>query len=132
MEALKVAKYIINKCTKEKKNPICCLQIMNLLYHIQIEHTKQFKELCFTDDILAYRFGPCITTVFRHYYSSFASFPIEICYKQEELPIFDYAKKRLIDSIIENKRNDYIWDIVNNKDSLWYKTFYEEKHIINI
>lgn len=123
---MEVAKYIINKCTLDNY-PISNLKLLKILYYIQIAFLQKFGEPCFEDDIQARKFGPVVPQVYRHY-RKYSSLPIDIQYSDKDLPKFKETQKKLIDSIIEDKREKYVWDLVtetHEKGSAWH-TIYRE------
>ena len=80
--ALDVAKYVIALHQKESR-PISNLRLQKVLYYIQGYSLKKFKTVAFDDDIVNWRYGPVVPSV---YY--------EFCkYARESIPA-DYSAKR--------------------------------------
>ena len=60
--ALNVAKYIIDKCTRENY-PISNLQLQKILYYIQREFLQRGPK-AFPEEIEAWQFGPVVPEVY--------------------------------------------------------------------
>ena len=75
--ALEIAKYIIDKCTKDNC-PISNLQLQKILYYIQREFLQQ-GEIAFPEEIEAWQFGPVVPEVYRQY-CGFGALPIRMRY----------------------------------------------------
>lgn len=121
MKAIDEAKYIINKCTKDE-HPISNLQLQKILYYIQVAFLQKLGFPCFDDPIEAWKFGPVVSTVY-YYYRHYSSLPIEITYLTEELPCLEKKQKELIDRIVNEKREKYVWDLVTDthaKNTAWF------------
>lgn len=63
--ALNIAKYIIDKCTRERY-PVSNLQLQKILYYIQREFL-QLGTKAFSEEIEAWQFGPVVPAVYRQY-----------------------------------------------------------------
>lgn len=61
--ALSIARYIIDKCTKERY-PISNLQLQKILYYIQREFLQQGMK-AFPEEIEAWQFGPVVPEVYK-------------------------------------------------------------------
>lgn len=105
--ALDIAKYVINKCTKEKY-PISNLQLQKILYYIQREFL-QCETIAFSEEIEAWQFGPVVPEVYKQY-CGFGALPIRMQYsiniKENDL--------KIINPIVEKKRLLNPWDMVND------------------
>lgn len=75
--ALNMAKYIIDKCTRDKY-PISNLQLQKILYYIQKEFL-QHGSMAFPENIEAWQFGPVVPEVYRQY-CGFGALPIRMRY----------------------------------------------------
>ena len=103
--ALEIAKYVVNKCTKEN-HPISNLQLQKILYYIQKEFLDNGRE-AFKDDIEAWQFGPVVRNVYN-YYCGFGAMPITMEYDT------NICKESavIINPIVEKKRKLNPWDLV--------------------
>ncbi|GFI33137.1 MAG: DUF4065 domain-containing protein [Lachnospiraceae bacterium] len=108
--ALEIAKYIINKCTKDKC-PVSNLQLQKILYYVQREFLQQGTK-AFPEEIEAWQFGPVVREVYRQY-CGFGAMPIRMQY--DVRLTLDYM--RIIDSTVEKKRQLNPWDLVSDTHS---------------
>lgn len=109
MEAMNVAKYIINKCTNDN-HPISNLQLQKIMYYIQYEFLVEFDKPLFEDDFQAWKFGPCIPRIY-YMYCGAGSLKLEYNYSESN-KFFDKKQRDMIDKIVEDKRKKYPWDLV--------------------
>lgn len=107
---LSIAKYIIDKCTKDRY-PISNLQLQKILYYIQREFLQQ-GAMAFQEDIEAWQFGPVVPEVYKQY-CGFGALPIRMKYEIAIQP----NDKNIIDSIVEKKRILNPWDMVSDTHS---------------
>lgn len=107
--ALEIAKYIIDKCTKDNC-PISNLQLQKILYYIQREFLQQ-GEIAFPEEIEAWQFGPVVPEVYRQY-CGFGALPIRMRYMVR----IELDDIRMINPIIE-KRILNPWDMVSDTHS---------------
>lgn len=130
MTVLDLSKYILYKCTVEG-NPISNLQLQKILFFVQKAILKKYKKPLFNEELEAWRFGPVSPEVY-YKYKGYGSSDILVFEKSKEDPEY----KNEIDEIIEEKRTEYIWDLVaesHKQGGAWYKTFDEgrgEKQVI--
>lgn len=75
--ALNMAKYIIDKCTKDRY-PISNLQLQKILYYIQREFLQQ-GTVAFPESIEAWQFGLVVPEVYKQY-CGFGALPIRMRY----------------------------------------------------
>ncbi len=108
--ALEIAKYIIDKCTKDNC-PISNLQLQKILYYIQREFLQQ-GEIAFPEEIEAWQFGPVVPEVYRQY-CGFGALPIRMRYMAR----IELDDIRMINPIIEKKRILNPWDMVSDTHS---------------
>lgn len=108
--ALNIAKYIIDKCTKDRY-PISNLQLQKILYYIQREFLRQGTN-AFPEEIEAWQFGPVVPEVYKQY-CGFGALPIRMKYSVE-LKLND---ANIINFIIEKKRKLKPWDLVSDTHS---------------
>lgn len=117
-DALTIARYVVNKCTKDGC-PISNLQLQKILFYVQ----KLFLacgQVAFYDRIEAWQFGPVVPSVY-YQFCGFGAMPISMTYDVD----VDAAKTD-IDSIIEEKRKLDPWDMVadiHREGGAWYKVF---------
>lgn len=103
--ALQIAEYVITKCTYEN-HAITNLQLQKILYYLQKEFLKRDEQL-FSDDFVAWQFGPVIEEVYFEY-CGFGARPIHRIYNV----IVSLKHRRMIDTIIEKKRSLPPWNLV--------------------
>lgn len=108
--ALNIAKYTIDKCTKEM-HPISNLQLQKILYYIQREFLQQGIR-AFPEEIEAWQFGPVVPEVYRQY-CGFGALPIRMRYAVN----MESDDARIINPIIERKRMLNPWDMVSDTHS---------------
>ena len=108
--ALNIAKYIIDKCTKDR-DPISNLQLQKILYYIQREFLQQ-GAMAFSEDIVAWQFGPVVPEVYKQY-CGFGALPIRMRY----VVTIQSSDKNIINPIIEKKRILNPWDMVSDTHS---------------
>lgn len=108
--ALEIAKYIIDKCTKDNC-PISNLQLQKILYYIQREFLQQ-GVIAFPEEIEAWQFGPVVPEVYRQY-CGFGALPIRMRYMVR----IELDDIRMINPIIEKKRILNPWDMVSDTHS---------------
>lgn len=108
--ALNIAKYIIDKCTKEKY-PISNLQLQKILYYIQREFLQQGIQ-AFPEEIEAWQFGPVVPEVYRQY-CGFGALPIRMRY----MISIEADDVKIINLIVEKKRMLNPWDLVSDTHS---------------
>lgn len=63
--ALTIAKYVLRKCTLQNK-PLTNVKLQKMLFMIQKEYLK-YDNLCFYENIEAWKFGPCVPKVYYRY-----------------------------------------------------------------
>ena len=108
--ALNIAKYIIDKCTREKY-PISNLQLQKILYYIQREFLQQGIQAC-PEEIEAWQFGPVVPEVYRQY-CGFGALPIRMRY----MISIEADDVKIINLIVEKKRMLNPWDLVSDTHS---------------
>ena len=108
--ALSMAKYIIDKCTKDKY-PISNLQLQKILYYIQREFLQQ-GAMAFPENIEAWQFGPVVPEVYKQY-CGFGALPIRMRYAV----VIQSNDENIINPIIKKKRILNPWDMVSDTHS---------------
>lgn len=125
MEALEVAKYIINKAIEIDK-PISNLQLQKILYFAHLESLKKGEKLI-NEPFEAWNFGPVVRKVYNEFCIWGAN---RLALKEEciieSLPIKDDILIKLIETPA--------WDLVeksHNPNGAWAKAYKEgSKNII--
>lgn len=105
--ALLIAKYAINKCTKDGC-PISNLQLQKILYYVQREFLQQGTK-AFLEDMEAWQFGPVVPVVYQQF-CGFGALPIRIRYDVE----IKSDDAIIMNTIIEKKRVLNPWDMVSD------------------
>ena len=109
---LELAKYIVVKCIQDKYL-ISNLQLQKILYYIQREFLQRFDRPAFTENIEAWPFGPVVPDVY-YYFCGAGAMRIGVCDEpEEEILSMPEEYRRVIDSIIESKRELNPWDMVS-------------------
>ncbi len=111
MKALDVAKYIIDKCTKEQHS-ISNLQLQKILYYIQHSFLVNKNKELFEDDFAAWKFGPIVPSIY-HIYSTAGGMKLEETYEDIDLNSFDTEDLKIINTIVEQKRALNPWSLVD-------------------
>ena len=118
--ALEIAKYVIDKCTRDEQ-PVSNLQLQKILYYIQKTFLKNGTE-AFEDEMEAWQFGPVVPNVYYHY-CGYGAMPISIT--KENFTILS-SDASYIDKIVEEKRVLDPWDLVaetHKEDGAWAKIY---------
>lgn len=118
--AVNLSRYIVNKCIADG-HPISNLQLQKILFYIQKNFLARGK-VAFSDDIEAWQFGPVVASTYYHY-CHFGGMPISISEPVFEVDAYD---KKLIDHIVETKRELYPWDLVaetHQPGGAWARTY---------
>ena len=100
-KALEIAKYIIDKCTREN-NPISDLQLQKILYYIQVNFLRQYNAPAFSDAIITNKYGPVVETVYDEY-KIYGAMPICLLFDHSK-PKFTSDEKKVVDWVIEKCR----------------------------
>lgn len=124
--AVDLAEYVVKKCFDEGK-PISNLQLQKILYHIQYMFLTKKNYCAFEDDIEAWKFGPVTPNAYYRFCGS-GGMPITLTvfFKPYEDLNFDKKNKKLIDAIVEEKRDMNPWDMVDEthkEGSAWHMIY---------
>ena len=106
--ALEIAKYIIDKCTKDNC-PISNLQLQKILYYIQREFLQQ-GEIAFPEEIEAWQFGPVVPEVYRQY-CGFGALPIRMRY-MVRIELDDIRILNPWDMVSDTHSSGKAWDLI--------------------
>lgn len=111
VNAVDLAKYIVNKCARNG-HPISNLKLQKVLYNIQLEFLKKYKECAFSDDMEAWQYGPVIRNVYEEFWTN-GAMPIEDFYNIE---IFINNNERLkyLDQLIDQYTQMDSWTLVQD------------------
>lgn len=124
MEALDLAKYIVNKCIKDEC-PISNLQLQKILYCIQIDFLKRGNRI-FYADFEARAFGVMIPEVYYHY-CGYGVMPITMSFDENWCEIIQNKEdKKAIDNIIEDKRQLSLFDwcdLIQKENGAWDRIY---------
>lgn len=119
--AIKIAAYIIKKSVDNMKY-IDNLKLQKLLYYIQGAYICNKKSKIFSEDILAYRYGPVVKEVYEKYRHNVGS---NIYYIETDGIIDDIVEqdREIIDFIINKFENNSSWSLVEKTHEEYpYKT----------
>lgn len=119
--ALKIAEYIITKCTLDKC-PVSNLQLQKILYLLQHNFLQKHNASLFDNDFEAWQFGPVIPSVYSRY-CGFGSMPINLTY-HNKISAFENIED--IDNIIIKTRNLKPWDFkysIYSPGGAWSKIY---------
>ena len=97
--ALKIARYIIQRCNLENKT-ISNLKLQKILYFVQAEFLVVKGQPCFQEDIEAWDFGPVVPEVY-HSYKVFGSSNIPAIGRQIKVIGISEKDRKLIDGIVD-------------------------------
>lgn len=116
---MKIAEYVINKCTSDGY-PISNMQLQNILYYIQESFLKN-GTVAFPEEIEAWQFGPVVRQVYNRY-CGFGALKICMNYNATE----NIRHSEIIDRIVEEKRILFPWDVAEDiqaSDNAWALTY---------
>lgn len=119
MEALDVAKYIINKAI-EMQSPVSNLQLQKILYFAHLESLKQGEKLI-NEPFEAWGFGPVVRVV----YNEFCIYGANRLALEEKCSIMTIPK---IDTILKELIKTPAWELVersHNPSGAWAKIYQE-------
>lgn len=103
-QALELAKYIVTKCARDKKQ-ISNLQLCHILYIIQRESLWRYGKRAFDDRFEAWAFGAVIVNVY-YYFCGNGGMPIMSTY-DAKVP----ENRSFVDEIVEKTRELEPWDL---------------------
>ncbi|PAF46249.1 hypothetical protein BKH46_08395 [Helicobacter sp. 12S02634-8] len=123
MQALKVARYIINKAIELEK-PISNLQLQKIMYFVQLDFLKQVGKGLIDDDFEARSFGPIVGSVYSQY-RVFGSSELFMPEKDAQLDL-SQNEQSIIDATIRNSLQLKPWELVqksHNPKGAWAAVF---------
>lgn len=97
--ASRIAKYIVKEALK-RKMPVTNLKLQKLLYFVQGVHLFMHEKVAFSDEIIAWQYGPVVKDVYYEYsiYGANDIIPID---KNEKI-ILSMRLKKLISFVLDD------------------------------
>lgn len=92
--------------------PMSNLRLNNILYLIQCENYKRCGAPAFDDDVLAWKYGTVIPSVYDKYCSYAASNILIDKEDAEQVQNVNADLRKIIDGVVERYKDMYIWDLV--------------------
>lgn len=125
MNAVDIAKYIVDKCIADDKL-ITNLAVQKILFFIQKEFLKRTKNVAFYDEIQAWKYGPVVPAAYR-VFCGFGAKPIFFNVKDYN-DDFSKEAKKIIDDITTQKREVDVFKLVSetHKENGAWKKAYEK------
>lgn len=106
--ANQIASYIIRKCLKLEKE-INNLQLQKILYYTQAAFLVKVNRPAFSDDIVAWKYGPVVEKVYREYKCNSNRAIYDFILYKESIADKD---KVLIDEVVLAKSNYSTFELV--------------------
>lgn len=127
--ANQIASYIIRKCLKLEKE-INNLQLQKLLYYTQAAFLVKVNRPAFTDDIVAWKYGPVVEKVYQEYKCNSNRAIYDFILYKESIADKD---KVLIDKVVLAKANYSAFELVKQtqEELPWLDTDMNEIISIN-
>lgn len=119
--AKEIAHYIVNKCIHDRK-PISNLQLQKILYFVQERYIKSTGNLLFSDDFVAWKYGPVILSIYNEFSGNGGS----LITKEPSEYTVDGFVQEIINPVIDKYREMYPWDLVgesHKSGGAWDRTF---------
>ncbi|MBF1049432.1 Panacea domain-containing protein [Peptostreptococcus sp.] len=110
--ANQIASYIIKKCLESKKE-ISNLQLQKILYYTQAAFLVKVNRPAFSDDIVAWKYGPVVKDIYQEYKCN------------SNRPIYDYIP---YDGLIADDHTDLIDEIILAKSDYSAFELVEQTH----
>lgn len=110
--ANQIASYIIRKCLKLEKE-INNLQLQKILYYTQAAFLVKVNRPAFSDDIVAWKYGPVVKDIYQEYKCN------------SNRPIYDYIP---YDGLIADDHTDLIDEIILAKSDYSAFELVEQTH----
>ena len=123
MNAVDIAKYIVDKCITDNQL-ITNLALQKILFFIQKEFLKQTDNVAFYDEIQAWKYGPVVPAAYR-VFCAFGAKPIFFNAKDYDIKFSKEAKK-IIDDVTNEKREVDVFKLVretHKENGAWKKAF---------
>ncbi|MGO5027231.1 Panacea domain-containing protein [Candidatus Agathobaculum pullicola] len=121
--AKQVARYIINKCSVDKR-PIGNLTLQNLLYLVWIEYHKRENTRLFDDRICAWQFGPVVPEVYYDY-CAYGGMDIDRRYERDEIGIAEADMAILDESLVKylDCSVSQLVSMTHEREKPWYQIY---------
>lgn len=125
--ALDVAGEIITTAAKMGA-PVSNLKLQKILYYVQAKHLVETGETLFTDEILAWRFGPVVYAAFREYRGYVTGDILVPSFPEYLKPVDPKVSKEYITPILEKYKNISAWDLAmqTHEETPWIEAYVEE------
>lgn len=120
--AMSVANFIIDTCTKEK-DPVSNLRLQKLLYFLWVGYYRETNKSLFADNMYAWQFGPVVPEVYYEY-CSYGGRPINL-YCEIEIQSPD---EKIIKKILDKYKSIPVNQLVewtHKVGTAWYIVFDE-------
>ena len=116
-----IAAYIIDKSISDG-NPVSNLKLQKLLYYVQAASLLRRNEVLFSDDIVAWRYGPVVKIVYN-IYKYYSRDDINERTGQDHSNI-DEESREIIDLVLEKKAKCSAIDLVEatHNEQPWIET----------
>lgn len=118
--AIEVACYIINYCN-DNRIEISNLKLQKILYYVQAASLVEIGDKCFSDPIIAWQYGPVITSVYYRY-NLYGGDPIP---KQETFKKISFDKDKMTIKLTDSE------GITPNFKFIIYKVIEAYKNVHN-
>ncbi len=132
MEAINVAKYILNMANNEG-DLITNLRLQKLLYYAQAWYLVNFDRPLFDDTIKAWTFGPVVGSVY-YIYKKFRHTPIDYKNKEDIGKLFSEQDKEFLAEFYGVYSNYSAHDLLNmsHNDAPWIEASATTSQVIDI
>lgn len=97
--ASRIAKYIIKEALK-RKMPVTNLKLQKLLYFVQGAHLLMHDKKAFSDEIIAWQYGPVVKDVYYEY-AIYGANDIILINKNEKINL-SLRLKKLVSFVLDN------------------------------
>lgn len=131
--ALDVAGEIITTATRIKA-PVSNLKLQKILYYVQAKHLVETGDTLFTDDILAWRFGPVVYAAFREYRGYVTGDVLVPSFPEYLKSVDSKVSGQYITPIVEKYKDISAWDLAmqTHEETPWIDAYKENdaKHSV--
>lgn len=124
--ALDIAGEIITTAAK-MGTPVSNLKLQKILYYVQAKHLLETGNALFSDEILAWRFGPVVYPAFREYRVYATGVITKPSFVDYLKKVPEGIVKEYIEPIVQKYKNTSAWDLAmqTHGETPWVD-FYEE------
>ena len=131
MSVTKISEYIITRFYMDAdKKAVSNLKLQKLLYFVQGEAIKQYRQCAFEEDIEAWDYGPVVRSVYDRF-KVFGAGPI--C-RDYDTPTVVGDLKAVIDTVIDRYAQCSAWRLVqetHKPNTPWYNAFNNGDDVIS-